>query len=102
MPPTVYYTADTQIRTSPDDQTATDAVKNLPDIMKWLSSWLPEQEVKDISSNYRTSFVDQMRRKFLESSLRILPQHRGLSGQGSAISLDLSRAENMLIQASLR
>ena len=77
-------------------------VKGLPNVMKWLTSWLHGREIENISSLLKKSFAHHMGKKFLESSLCILPQNRGLSGQGSTVSLDLSRAENMLIQTSLR
>ena len=78
-----------------------DAVKKLPDVMKWLSSWLQGQQVESIEVD-RIPVVDRMSREFLRSSLCILPQHRGRSCQGSTVSLDLGRVENMLIQTSLR
>ena len=80
----------------------TPVVKGLPNVMKWLTSWLPGHEIENISSLDKKRFADHMGKRFLESSLCILPQNRWLPDQGSAISLDLARVENMLIQACLR
>ena len=75
----------------------------LPEVMKWLNSWLGRHSTaeKMIAVTPKSEFVGIVARTFLESSLCILPQNRGLLGQASA-HLDLNKAEHMLIRTSQR
>ena len=74
----------------------------------WLSNCLEKlKEVDPFFSDLRNCadkfpFVEKVAEHFLERSICILPQNRGLQAKEDKVSLDVKKVERLLIQSRLR